>query len=486
VNILFLTDNFPPEVNAPASRTFEHCREWVRAGHTVTVITCAPNFPTGKVAPGYANRLWQCEAMDGIRVVRLWTYIAANEGLVRRTLDYASFMIAALMAAPFLGRADVVVATSPHIFTACAGWAVAAIKRAPFVFELRDLWPDSIRAVGAIRNARVLSWLERLELFLYRRAAAIVAVTRSFRDNLVARGIDPRKISIVTNGADLARFRPQARDRALAERLGLNGRFVVGYVGTHGLAHGLEVILEAARRLAQRPEAGDVGFLLLGNGAAKKGLMQRAAELGLDNVLFVDSVAKAEVPLYWSLLDASVIHLQRAELFRTVIPSKLFETMAMGIPVLHGVEGESAELVRAHDAGLLFRPEDAGALAEAILALRRDPALKARLGRNGAQAARRFDRKALAAEMLAVLERLVEERPIAAGASSTVEPRSGRPLVGRVGKGATRLCPRAAVRVGSGFAVAHPTLPHPAASARSPSRLRRACRPVPSCAIPCS
>jgi glycosyltransferase involved in cell wall biosynthesis len=415
VNILFLTDNFPPEVNAPASRTFEHCREWARAGHSVTVVTCAPNFPAGKLFPGYANRLWQVEEMEGIRVVRLWTYIAANEGLLRRTLDYGSFMAAAVLAAPFLRRADVVVATSPHIFTACAGWAVAACKRAPFVFELRDLWPDSIRAVGALRSERLLRLLERLELFLYRRAAAIVTVTTAFRRNLAQRGIDAKKVAIVTNGADLARFRPQAKDQALAERLGLTGKFVVGYVGTHGMAHGLDVVLDAAERLADRPEAADIRLLMLGNGADKQRLARRAAEMALGNLLFLDTVPKADVPRYWSLLDASVIHLKKDDLFRSVIPSKLFECMAMGIPVLHGVEGESADLVRVHRAGLPFEPQNGAALADAVLALRQDEALRVELGDNGARAARGYDRTSLAMQMVATLLAVADKRPVLAG-----------------------------------------------------------------------
>jgi glycosyltransferase involved in cell wall biosynthesis len=355
------------------------------------------------------------EEMEGIRVVRLWTYIAANEGLLRRTLDYGSFMAAAVLAAPFLRRADVVVATSPHIFTACAGWAVAACKRAPFVFELRDLWPDSIRAVGALRSERLLRLLERLELFLYRRAAAIVTVTTAFRRNLAQRGIDAKKVAIVTNGADLARFRPQAKDQALAERLGLTGKFVVGYVGTHGMAHGLDVVLDAAERLADRPEAADIRLLMLGNGADKQRLARRAAEMALGNLLFLDTVPKADVPRYWSLLDASVIHLKKDDLFRSVIPSKLFECMAMGIPVLHGVEGESADLVRAHRAGLPFEPQNGAALADAVLALRQDEALRAELGDNGARAARGYDRTSLAMQMMATLLAVADKQPALAG-----------------------------------------------------------------------
>ena len=162
VHVLFLTDNFPPEVNAPASRTYEHCREWVKAGHRVTVVTCAPNFPTGKVFPGYRNRLWSRETIDGIEVVRVWSYITANEGFLKRVLDYQSFMVSATIASLFVRKVDVVIGTSPQFFTACAAYAVGLVKRRPWIFELRDLWPESIKAVGAIKSGRAIAWLERL------------------------------------------------------------------------------------------------------------------------------------------------------------------------------------------------------------------------------------------------------------------------------------------------------------------------------------
>lgn len=406
MHILFLTDNFPPEVNAPASRTFEHACAWVRQGHEVTVITCAPNFPGGKVYDGYANRLWQRETMDGIAVVRVWSYITANDGLFRRTIDYVSYMLAAIIAAPFAARADVVVATSPQFFTAVAGYVTSRMKRAPFVFELRDLWPDSIRAVGAMRDGVALRALTRLELMLYRKAAAIVTVTHSFRQTLIDRGIDGGKVHVVTNGVDTARFQPMARDGELDKTLHLSGKLVVGYVGTHGLAHALETVLEAAHLLQQHGRD-DIHVLLLGDGARKAALKRRARELQLANVTFIDTVPKHDVPRYWSLIDMAVIHLKRSELFETVIPSKLFECMGMGIPVLHGVAGESARIVEAQGCGVVFQPEDTDGLYEAILQLAADPALRQRLSDKSAQAAAGYDRTRLAGDMLKVLDAVV-------------------------------------------------------------------------------
>jgi glycosyltransferase involved in cell wall biosynthesis len=288
LHILFLTDNFPPEVNAPASRTFEHCREWVTRGAEVTVITCAPNFPKGKVFNGYKNRLWQSEVMEGIRVIRVWTYITANEGFVKRVMDYVSFMLTGTVAALFVSKVDVVVGTSPQLFTACAAWMVGGFKRAPWVFELRDIWPESIKAVGAMQDSLTIQLLERIELFLYRHTSRIVAVTHAFKDTLMLRGIDGSKIDVITNGVDLSNFSPLPKDACLGAELGLNGCFVAGYIGTHGLAHGLETLLDAAQILEQMPGTENIRILFLGDGAKKAELVDSAKSRGLRNVVFVD------------------------------------------------------------------------------------------------------------------------------------------------------------------------------------------------------
>ena len=407
MHILFLTDNFPPESNAPASRTFEHCREWVRAGHQVTVITCAPNFPKGKVFDGYRNRLWQQEVMSGIRVIRVWSYITANEGFVKRILDYQSFMLSATLAAPFVRGVDVVVGTSPQFFTACAAYFVSRIKRIPFVFELRDMWPESIKAVGAMKDSAVIRVLERIEMFLYRKAARIVTVTHAFKDTLIRRGIDGNKIDVVTNGVDLSHFSPQAKDVQLLAQHGLDGKFVAGYIGTHGMAHALETLLEAAQMLQKTPDAQNIRLLFLGDGARKAELAKQAQAMGLGNVLFLDAVSKDQVKRYWSVLDVAVIHLRKTELFTTVIPSKLFECMGMGLPVLHGVAGESAAIVLREKVGAVFESENAQQLVEGLLYMRDQPDAYAGYQQNGLEAATRYDRQHLATKMLQVFKNLI-------------------------------------------------------------------------------
>lgn len=410
MHILFLTDNFPPEVNAPASRTYEHCREWVETGHQVTVVTCAPNFPKGKVFEGYRNSLWQTEEMAGIRVIRVWTYITANEGFIKRVIDYLSFMISAVAAALFVRKVDVVVGTSPQFFTACAAYLAGALKRVPWVFELRDIWPESIRAVGAMKSSRMLDGLEKIELFLYRKASAIVSVTNAFRDTLTHRGIEGSKIYVVTNGVDIHRFSPREKDVELVMRYGLEGKFVAGYIGTHGMAHALDTLLDAAKILKNAPGGDRYRFILLGDGASKARLVERAYAERLDNVIFIDSVPKGDVVRYWSLLDISIIHLKKTELFTTVIPSKLFECMGMAIPVLHGVQGESAGIVESEAVGLVFEPENAMALCLGLKRLMEDEALYRRLKENGPKSAQKYDRRTLAKEMLGVIERVVQCR----------------------------------------------------------------------------
>jgi hypothetical protein len=407
VHILFLTDNFPPESNAPANRTYEHAQEWVKAGHRVTVITCVPNFPTGKVFEGYRNRFWQSEEMAGIRVIRVWSYIARNEGFARRIFDYLSYMMTAFIAALPIQRVDVVVGTSPQFFTACAAFAVAGLKRKPFVFELRDIWPESIRAVSAMKESRILDWLEKAELFLYRRASMVICVTHSFKENLITRGVSEAKLRVVTNGADMSSFLPRPKDTKLIEYLGLQGKFVVGYVGTLGMAHGLNTLLDAAKILAARAETVDARLVVLGDGAERAALETRVREEEINNVLMLGRVSREDVVRYWSILDLAIIHLKRSELFKSVIPSKLFECMAMQLPVLHCVEGESASIVTKYKIGVTVEPENAQQIADEIGAMIQEPSMLKSMAVSGSFAAREYDRVTLARKMLGFLEEVV-------------------------------------------------------------------------------
>jgi len=403
MRILFLSDNFPPESNAPATRLYEHAIRWVRDGHEVTVITCAPNFPEGKLYLGYKNCWRHVEVIDGIRVVRVKTYITANEGFLKRTLDYMSFMVMGFVMGMFERRPDVVVATSPQFFCAVGGWALSVARWRPFVFELRDLWPASIVAVGAMQRSVTIRLLERVEMFLYHRARTIIPVTQSFREDLVARGIDRNKIHVVINGVDLERYEPRPRDLALAKEFGLDGKFVAGYVGTHGMAHALDKVLEAAEQLLDDP---GIAFFFAGSGADRARVERIVAERGLHNVRLIPRQPKERMPALWSLCDVALVPLRNSPVFATVIPSKIFESMGMGVPIVMSLpEGEATGIIRAADAGICVPPEDPPALAEALKRLASSPVELARLRGNALRAAPGFSRETQARMMLQVLER---------------------------------------------------------------------------------
>lgn len=405
MRVLFVSDNFPPESNAPASRLHEHARRWVRAGHAVTVVTSTPNFPEGRPYAGYDNRWHQVEQVDGIRVVRVKTYMAENRGFARRTLDHLSFMLSSVLAGAVEHRPDVVVATSPQFFAAVAGYQLARRWGAPFVFEVRDLWPASIVAVGAMREGPIVRALERLELLLYAQASAVVVVTDAFRADLVARGVAPDKVHVIPNGADLDWCRPGAKDREFCSQHDLLDKFVIGYIGTIGMAQGLDRVLDAAELLQGSP---DIAFFFAGAGAERPRLEARLRGASpLRNVRLLPRQPKERVSALWRACDASVIALSDRPLFSSVVPSKLFEAMAHGVPVLMSVpEGEATALVRREGCGVVVPAADPTALAEAIRSLARSPARVAELRARALSAAPRHSRDRHAEHMLAVLEQV--------------------------------------------------------------------------------
>lgn len=404
MKILFITDNFPPEVNAPASRTYEHAQRWVVSGAEVTVITCAPNFPKGIVHEGYRNRWRSVVVVDGIRVVRVKSYITGNEGFVRRILDYVSFMLSAILFGLFERRPDVVIGTSPQFFTALGAWVLSVFKWRPFVFELRDLWPASIVTVGAMQKGFVIRSLEKLELFLYRRAKLIVSVTNSFVDDLESRGIERGKVSVVRNGVDLERFSPRQRSTETARKYQLDGKFVVAYLGTHGMAHSLHNVLETANLLRNDNE---IVFLFVGDGAEKAELLNTASEWGLPNVRFVDSVSKDQMPDIWSISDIALVHLKDDPVFATVIPSKIFEAFGVGKPILIvQPDGEAANIVRNAQAGEWIPPANPEALRDGVLKWRSDISLRENAAAASRLAANEHSRDMQAAKMLSMLREL--------------------------------------------------------------------------------
>lgn len=429
MKILFLTHYYPPEVNAPASRTYEHCVRWARAGHEVTVLTCAPNCPDGVLFPGYRNRCWpQTGLVDGIRIVRVWTYLAPNAGTTRRIANYVSYLVSAVLAALLLRRPDVIVATSPQFFCGWAGVFVSWLKWRPLVLEIRDIWPESIRAVGALQNRRLLRTLEMLEKWMYRAATQIVAVGGGYRDEILKKADVGERIAVITNGVDLERFcasavsrgqapevgarRSEVADQALHDAIGPAfsvppGRFVCSYVGTIGMAHGLEVVVRAARILKDGGRD-DVVFLIVGDGARRAGLAEEARQAGVeDRVLFTGRQPKERMPAILAASNACLVHLRGCELFGTVIPSKIFEVMAMQRPIIMGVRGEAREIVLQAGAGLAMEPDSPESLVHCLEQLAENPTLAVELGRAGREfVTRHYDRDELAARYLSLLQRV--------------------------------------------------------------------------------
>ena len=406
MRILFLSHYFPPEINAPATRTFEYCKQWVEHGHEVTVISCTPHHPMGKVYPGYKNKFYQVEEKDGIKAIKVLTYVTAKSGFLKRTWNYVFYMFMVIFIAPFIAKADVVISTSPQFFNGLAGYFVSRIKRCPWVLEIRDLWPESILAVGAIKNKSAIKLLEWLEKFVYRKADHIIPVTFAFKRHIEKHGGDANKITVIRNGVSFDLFKLQQRNNEFARSVGVDGKFVVSYVGTHGLAHGLSVILDAAEKLKHKPE---IIFLMIGDGAEKKKLLEEKSRRQLDNVIMLDQQPKQEMPNIWSISDVSLVLLKKQNLFLTVIPSKIFETMAMKKPIVLGVRGESQALIEEGNAGICIEPENVDELVTAVVKLYEDADAYHQYAENGyVYVQQHFDRKKLANQYETILMSLVK------------------------------------------------------------------------------
>jgi glycosyltransferase involved in cell wall biosynthesis len=411
VNIVFFSHYYPPEGNAPASRTADHCSRWVTESDEVdvTVITCAPNVPDGRVYDGYQNRFWpQRETIDGVNVVRVWTFITRGDGKASLILNYLSFLFSSLLAFVFfVRRPDVIVATTPQFFCGIAGVLASWLKWRPLVLEVRDIWPESIVTVGAIRRGVVIRVLEWLEKWMYRSANHIVAVGPGYRENILSKAEVGDRISIVTNGVDPKKFVPAEDCKSFAERFGLENRFVCSYIGTVGMAHGLDVIVRTAKRFKEQGRD-DVVFLIVGGGARLETLRRIVTEEGLDEgIKLTGRLDKSEMPSALAASDACLVHLSKVDLFEHVIPSKIFETMAMERPIIMGVRGRAREIVLAARSGAAMEPENDQQLFDLLDWMVNHRAEVRQLGRNGRKfVLQYFNRDELAADMLMILRRV--------------------------------------------------------------------------------
>lgn len=380
MKILFLSHYYKPEGNAPASRVSALAERWAKNGDEVCVITCAPNVPNGVVYDGYKNSWVQQETINGVNVVRVWTYIAPNKGTARRIANFISYMFSAVWHGIFLEKPDIIIATSPQFFCGWAGVLLHFIRRVPFVLEIRDLWPESLTAVGArIPMFGLISFLEKL---MYKSANHIVTVGDGYVEKLTERGVDKGKISVIMNGVDKTLFYPRPKNSELLERNGLSGKFVCSYIGTIGMACGLKSALDAAEILAKKGND-EIRLVFVGDGAQKDSLEAEAKKRNLKNVIFLGRRPKDEIPDWIASSDVNLVYLKKSDLFKTVMPSKIFESAGCGKPVIIGVDGFAKNFVEKMQMGIPVEPENPDELAEALELASRSPEMLAKLGENG-------------------------------------------------------------------------------------------------------
>jgi glycosyltransferase involved in cell wall biosynthesis len=402
MKILFLTDNFYPETNAPSKRTLEHCKEWSSQGHNITIITGVPNFPKGKVFDGYKNKIYQSENINNLKVKRVWTFISSNEGVFLRILDYISFMISSFFCGVFIKKHDIIIATSPQFFTLISGYLISIIKRTPLVLEIRDLWPESIVAVGALsEKSLIVKILKKISLFLYNKSDLIICVTKSFKKDLISKGINQNKIKVIENGFDLSKnLKPSLSIKEVEKKFNLKkNKFYVSFIGTIGMAHGLEIILNAASKVNENIE-----FLIIGEGAKKTLLINESKKLKVDNINFIDGLDWQEIVDINQLINIHLVHLKKDDEFKKVIPSKIFESMALKKPIIMGVDGESRDIVNNARCAFNIEPENFDDLAKTISVVQKNHKILENMGMNGYKfLEKNFSRKILSNKMMEFL-----------------------------------------------------------------------------------
>lgn len=384
MHILYLSQYFPPEVGATQTRAYEMARGLVQAGHRVTVIAEVPNHPSGIIPPAYRGRWVERTTLDGIEVLRVWVKASPVKNFKTRMAFYLSYMADAALVGALRthGPFDVVIATSPPLFVGAAGLVLQTLKRAPLVFEVRDLWPESAVALGELNNARAVQLATRLEELCYRRAARIVVVTEGIRQRLLARGYAAEKLALIPNGANTELFQPRPDLRSVTRaEIGLPANaFVAMYAGIHGIAQGLDNVLEAAARLRHDPT---LRIVLVGEGPVKAELEAQCIRVGLDNVLMLPEQPRQAMPGLLAAADVALVPLRKLALFEGALPSKMFDAWACGLPLLVSIDGEARRVLEAADGGLYVPPEDPNALAAGIRALAALPDRGSSLGQNG-------------------------------------------------------------------------------------------------------
>jgi len=409
-------------MGAPAARVSELSRHWSQAGHDVTVLTGFPNHPDGVIRPEYRKHFRRgvfSEQFHGVSVVRTWLLPFPNRKPYERILNYSSFCASAALAASFLERPDVVIATSPQLLVGLSGWWLSRLRKVPFVLEVRDLWPESLAGAGVGNQDSLLyRAIGKTAAFLYRTADRIAVVTPAFREHLVRHwNVPAEKITVVPNGVETGLFSPDNADLSLTSSLKTPGQFLVSFIGTLGLAHGLDNLVAAAELL--RRTAPEVAFMLVGEGADRERIVRLAESKNLSNIRFVPQQSREKIPAYIAASDACVVTLKSSEIFETVIPTKMLEFMSCSRPVILAVKGQAQRILEIAGGGACVEPGNPQALCNAILSLRERPDLCEKMGRSGRNyIIRELSRERTAIEYLRLLDATVGGRLTQAAAAA--------------------------------------------------------------------
>ena len=403
MKIVVICHYFPPEIGAPSARIYEMAKYWAELDNEVHIVTCFPNHPTGIIPDKYKGMKYYLEMMNGIYVHRNYVYATPNKGFFKKTLGHISFMISSvLFSMKKIEKPDIIITSSPTFFSIFSGYWYSIRKKAPFVLEIRDLWPAAMIELGVVKEGLITRALEKMELFFYRKCKRLIMVTKSFKDNVINRGIDGEKIHVITNGVDQELFYPREKSRSLIEKYSMNDKFVISYVGAHGISQNLSTILKVAKSLNNEE---DIQFLFIGEGAEKEKLKEIANNENITNVRFIDAQPKEMIPEFYCTSDICLIPLKKIELFRTFIPSKMFEIMACGIPIVASVEGESADILNDSKSAVVIEPDNPDEIKRAILKLKEDRSLHDQLAKRGpVYVEKNYSRRKFANEYLEIMK----------------------------------------------------------------------------------
>ncbi len=402
MKILFLTQYCPPEVGAPQNRIFEFAKQLKKFGHEVTILTAMPNYPRGEIFEEYRGKKIVKETIDGIDIVRTGIYVTKSKDFVKRLRNYLSFTWSSVFSgAKHIEKQDVIITESPPLFLGWSGYVLSKMKKAKFIFNVSDLWPESAVKLGVLNNKAMIRASTWLEEFCYRKAAAVTGQTKGIVDNIVSRGFDKNKVHIITNGVDTEFFKKENRSEEFRESIGIKNKFAVVYAGIHGIAQGLEVLVDAAEIIKEEKE---IQIVFIGEGPEKPMLMNKVKEKKLENVSFLPMQDKKDMPKIIASMDATVVPLKKLDIFKGALPSKMFENLASEIPIVLAVEGEAENLINDAQAGIVVEPENSKEIAKAILKLHKNKELREDLGKNGrSYVMNNFSREAIARKLENIL-----------------------------------------------------------------------------------